>query len=214
MTAALVAKKAGLNVIVIEKTGTYGGSTALSGGGIWVPNNYLLEKNGVQDSIEKAKEYLTKSSLPEASLLYALCLKKEGKEKEASASLLQLRGKVDGLAYTELAKILIDRKDFASALKNLEEASKFRRAEAEAHYLTGKILLDTGKEEEALKTLLKVRYLHPESEWVSPSLYLLSEIMIKKGEKERALTYLKDIVARNEDPWSTKAKNKISELNK
>ncbi|MHA2357798.1 MAG: FAD-dependent oxidoreductase, partial [Candidatus Heimdallarchaeaceae archaeon] len=58
MTAALVAKKAGLDVIVIEKSETYGGSTALSGGGIWVPNNYLLEKHGIYDSLEKARTYM------------------------------------------------------------------------------------------------------------------------------------------------------------
>ncbi|MCE7740948.1 MAG: FAD-binding protein, partial [Candidatus Heimdallarchaeota archaeon] len=58
MTAALVAKKAGLDVILIEKTQYYGGSTALSGGGVWIPNNYLLEKNGVDDSIEKARTYM------------------------------------------------------------------------------------------------------------------------------------------------------------
>ena len=58
MTAALVAKKAGLDVIVIEKTQYYGGSTALSGGGVWIPNNYLLEKKGVEDSMEKARTYM------------------------------------------------------------------------------------------------------------------------------------------------------------
>ncbi len=58
MTAALVAKKAGLDVIIIEKTEYYGGSTALSGGGVWIPNNYLLEKKGVDDSIEKARTYM------------------------------------------------------------------------------------------------------------------------------------------------------------
>ncbi|MHA1552082.1 MAG: FAD-binding protein [Candidatus Heimdallarchaeaceae archaeon] len=58
MTAALVAKKADLDVILIEKTNVYGGSTALSGGGVWIPNNFLLEKNGVEDSIEKARTYL------------------------------------------------------------------------------------------------------------------------------------------------------------
>ncbi len=161
-----------------------------------------------------AKKYLVKSSLPEASLLYALALKKEGNEKEATAKLLKLRGEVDGLAYIELAKILIDRKDFTSALKNLEEALKFERSEAEAYYLKGKILLETGKEDEALKTLLKVRYLHPESEWVSPSLYILSDIMIQRGDQERALNYLNEIVERAEEPWLKKAKNKISELNK
>ncbi len=165
-------------------------------------------------NLEEAKKYLIKSSLPEASLLYALALKKEGKEKEATARLLKLKGKVDGLAYIELAKIYISRKDFASALKNLEEALKFERSEAEAYYLKGKILLDTGKEDEALKTLLKVRYLHPESEWVSASLYILSEIMIKRGNRERALNYLNEIVERAEEPWLKKAKSKISELNK
>ncbi len=58
MTAALVAKKAGLDVIVIEKTQYYGGSTALSGGGVWIPNNYLLEKKGINDSMEKARTYM------------------------------------------------------------------------------------------------------------------------------------------------------------
>ena len=165
-------------------------------------------------NLDGAKKYLIKSSLPEASLLYALALKKEGKEKEATARLLKLKGKVDGLAYIELAKILIDRKDFSSAMKHLEEASKFERSEAEAYYLIGKILLETGKEEEALKTLLKVRYLHPESELVSASLFLLSEMMIKRGDRERALNYLNEIVERNEKPWAAKAKDAISELNK
>jgi tetratricopeptide (TPR) repeat protein len=177
----------------------------------------LLELGRIEfnsGNIEGAKNYLIKSSLPEASLLYALCLKKEGKEKEAVARLLQLRGKVDGLAYIELAKIEMEDKDFGSALRNLQEAMTFERSEAEAYYLTGQILFETGKEEDALKTLLKVRYLHPESEWVSASLYLLSEITIERGEKERALNYLKEIVQRGDEPWLTKAKNKIAELNK
>ncbi|MBY8999612.1 MAG: FAD-binding protein [Candidatus Heimdallarchaeota archaeon] len=58
MTAALVAKKAGLDVTVIEKSECYGGSTALSGGGVWIPNNYILEKKGIVDSMEKARTYM------------------------------------------------------------------------------------------------------------------------------------------------------------
>ena len=58
MTAALVAKKAGLDVTVIEKSECYGGSTALSGGGVWIPNNYILEKKGIVDSMEKARTYI------------------------------------------------------------------------------------------------------------------------------------------------------------
>ncbi len=37
MTAALTADAAGLDVLVVEKSPYFGGSTALSGGGIWVP---------------------------------------------------------------------------------------------------------------------------------------------------------------------------------
>ena len=58
MTASLVAKEAGLDVLLIEKSDKYGGSTALSGGGVWVPNNFLLEKNNIEDSIEKARTYM------------------------------------------------------------------------------------------------------------------------------------------------------------
>lgn len=58
MTAALVAKQAGLDVLVVEKSEYYGGSTALSGGGLWIPNNYLLQQDGLDDSIEKARTYL------------------------------------------------------------------------------------------------------------------------------------------------------------
>ncbi|MBW7920079.1 MAG: FAD-binding protein [Anaerolineales bacterium] len=58
MTAALTAKQAGLDVLMIEKTEYYGGSTALSGGGLWIPNNYLLQRDGLDDSLEKARTYL------------------------------------------------------------------------------------------------------------------------------------------------------------
>ena len=37
MTAALKADAEGLDTLVVEKSAQFGGSTALSGGGIWVP---------------------------------------------------------------------------------------------------------------------------------------------------------------------------------
>ena len=58
MTAALVAKQAGLDVLMVEKSACYGGSTALSGGGLWIPNNHLLQQDGLDDSLEKARTYL------------------------------------------------------------------------------------------------------------------------------------------------------------
>jgi len=78
LTAALVVKLSGFHVIVIEKSATFGGSTALSGGGVWVPNNYLLKKKGVEDSLEKARTYMDNtvgdrvpSELKEAYILNA-----------------------------------------------------------------------------------------------------------------------------------------------
>ncbi len=58
MTSALVAKINGLDSIVLEKTEYYGGSTSLSGGGIWVPGNYLMDEAGIPDSIENGITYL------------------------------------------------------------------------------------------------------------------------------------------------------------
>ena len=58
MTAALTAEHHGLRVVVIEKTGRFGGSTARSGGGLWVPGNEVLRRAGVADTPEQARAYL------------------------------------------------------------------------------------------------------------------------------------------------------------
>ena len=42
MTAALTAAHHGLRAVVIEKTGRFGGSTARSGGGLWLPGRRPL----------------------------------------------------------------------------------------------------------------------------------------------------------------------------
>lgn len=58
MLAALTATEAGLSTLIVEKSEYFGGSTALSGGGFWIPNNALLRAAGVVDSSERAHEYL------------------------------------------------------------------------------------------------------------------------------------------------------------
>ncbi|WP_199257001.1 3-oxosteroid 1-dehydrogenase [Tomitella fengzijianii] len=58
MTAALAAAKNGLRAVIIEKAENYGGSTARSGGGVWIPNNEVLRRDGVQDTPEAARTYL------------------------------------------------------------------------------------------------------------------------------------------------------------
>src|ERR1700684_3729714 len=58
MTAALTAAQLGATVVVLEKTGVFGGSTARSGGGIWAPGNVVLRKAGVTDTPSAAGAYL------------------------------------------------------------------------------------------------------------------------------------------------------------
>jgi 3-oxosteroid 1-dehydrogenase len=60
MTAALTAAKRGLQVLVIEKASVFGGSTARSGGGIWIRNNEIILEKGVPDSAASAATYLEK----------------------------------------------------------------------------------------------------------------------------------------------------------
>jgi 3-oxosteroid 1-dehydrogenase len=58
MTAALAAAHHGLRVVMIEKTDRFGGSTARSGGGLWLPGNEVLRRAGVRDTPEQARAYL------------------------------------------------------------------------------------------------------------------------------------------------------------
>jgi 3-oxosteroid 1-dehydrogenase len=56
--SALVMRKAGKSVLVLEKTPFVGGTTAKSGGVIWVPNNRFMVAAGDQDSAEAGITYL------------------------------------------------------------------------------------------------------------------------------------------------------------
>jgi 3-oxosteroid 1-dehydrogenase len=58
MTAALTAHRKGLRTVLIEKAPHYGGSTARSGGGVWIPNNEVLRGDRVSDTPEAARTYL------------------------------------------------------------------------------------------------------------------------------------------------------------
>jgi len=60
MTAALASAHQGLNTVLIEKSGYFGGSTARSGGGVWVPGNRALREAGQVDAddAEQSKLYL------------------------------------------------------------------------------------------------------------------------------------------------------------
>ena len=58
LAAAVAARKAGLEVIVAEKEPLYGGTTARSGGWLWIPNHPMQAAIGVRDSLEEASTYL------------------------------------------------------------------------------------------------------------------------------------------------------------
>jgi 3-oxosteroid 1-dehydrogenase len=70
LTAALTAAQLGRSAIVLEKTDRYGGSTARSGGGIWIPGNAVLNRAGIRDTPALAASYLsfvTGPDVPQAS---------------------------------------------------------------------------------------------------------------------------------------------------
>ncbi len=58
MTAAAVAAVAGANVLVIEKTDFVGGTTAWSGGMVWIPANRQMRSAGMTDTLAEAARYL------------------------------------------------------------------------------------------------------------------------------------------------------------
>lgn len=58
LSAALTARLHGLDVVVLEKTGHIGGSTAVSGGAVWIPGNHHAEAMGIPDNREDVRRYL------------------------------------------------------------------------------------------------------------------------------------------------------------
>jgi 3-oxosteroid 1-dehydrogenase len=58
MCAALVLRRAGLSVLVLEKTDLIGGTTAISGGVMWIPDNPFMKAEGIEDSRARATAYL------------------------------------------------------------------------------------------------------------------------------------------------------------
>ncbi len=58
MTAAITAADQGLSVLVVEKSDKFGGTSAISGGGIWIPNNHYFKRMGGHDSHALALTYL------------------------------------------------------------------------------------------------------------------------------------------------------------
>ena len=58
MAAAITAASAGLKVLIIEKEPRFGGSTARSGGWLWIPGTALARVQGIHETPDEARAYL------------------------------------------------------------------------------------------------------------------------------------------------------------
>ena len=58
LTGALLAQRAGLATAVLERTDLVGGTSAYSGGALWLPGTEVQQRAGLPDSTESARTYL------------------------------------------------------------------------------------------------------------------------------------------------------------
>lgn len=54
---AAAAASRGLSTCLVEKTDRFGGTSAYSGGAVWLPGNAVLERDGLEDSVERGRTY-------------------------------------------------------------------------------------------------------------------------------------------------------------
>ncbi|MEO8718942.1 MAG: FAD-dependent oxidoreductase [Burkholderiales bacterium] len=64
LTAACVAAAEGLKTLLVEKSPLVGGTTAVSGGMVWIPANLKMAAAGIEDSVDNARRYLDAAAPP------------------------------------------------------------------------------------------------------------------------------------------------------
>ena len=77
LLAALVASHNHADVLVVEKSNLWGGTSATSGGGIWIPCSDQAKAAGVDDDPEQAFKYireLSATNVPDSSIKAFVCL--------------------------------------------------------------------------------------------------------------------------------------------
>ncbi|QEH80722.1 FAD-dependent oxidoreductase [Sphingomonas sp. C8-2] len=67
LVAALRAARAGAEVLVVEKGALWGGTSATSGGGIWIPGSHLAAQAGHPDDLDEAFGYVRRLTAPNVS---------------------------------------------------------------------------------------------------------------------------------------------------
>jgi succinate dehydrogenase/fumarate reductase flavoprotein subunit len=70
MAAAVAAAHEGLDVLVVEKQARYGGTTARSGGWLWIPGTHLASEQGIQEpaGAAQARCWMRMASRSKASI--------------------------------------------------------------------------------------------------------------------------------------------------
>jgi 3-oxosteroid 1-dehydrogenase len=63
-SAALFAHEGGARVLMIEKAAVLGGTSRKSGGGYWIPNNYMMRAKGWTDPREDCIRYMARIAYP------------------------------------------------------------------------------------------------------------------------------------------------------
>jgi succinate dehydrogenase/fumarate reductase flavoprotein subunit len=58
MAAAITARSRGLDVLIVEKEPRFGGTTARSGGWLWIPGTSLARAYGIEETPDQARTYL------------------------------------------------------------------------------------------------------------------------------------------------------------
>jgi len=155
---------------------------------------YFLKKNNYEKVLEYAK------SIPgiEGKMYVVKALFGMNKLDEALSMLKGIKGRFYGNGYLYIGKIYLKKGKTEDAITMLDSASAYQDVAPEAIYLKAKTLYDEGRYDDAKSLLLKVRYLYPESPFYSPSLLLLSRILIKSGDKEKARKFLKEVIDRKD----------------
>jgi 3-oxosteroid 1-dehydrogenase len=64
--AAFAAQHEGASVVMVEKAGFLGGTTAKSGAYFWIPNNHLMRERGLTDDRDQALRLLARLSYPQS----------------------------------------------------------------------------------------------------------------------------------------------------
>ena len=100
LTSALCNYEMGTkNILVVEKTEQYGGTSAIGGGGVWIPCNHYALAAGAEDSLEDALSYL-KATTPEGAVdesMQQTFLENGPKVSAPSEVLIELRASVEAL---------------------------------------------------------------------------------------------------------------------